>query len=57
MAKIDRFLSVNHLPTPFVVIDLDLIRSSYSALQAFFQMLPSSMPSRPIRRALRASYD
>jgi ornithine decarboxylase len=38
-ARIDRFLCENHPPTPFIVLDLDIVRARYSALR---QVLPSA---------------
>jgi ornithine decarboxylase len=37
--RLDRFLTENHPPTPFVVLDLDVVRARYEALR---QALPSA---------------
>ena len=36
-ARLDRFLSEVHPPTPFIVLDLDIVRARYAALR---QALP-----------------
>ena len=38
-SHLDRFLAENHPPTPFVVVDLDVVRARYDALR---QALPSA---------------
>lgn len=37
--QLDRFLAENHPPTPFVVLDLDVVRARYAALR---QALPAA---------------
>ena len=38
-ARLDRFLSEVHPPTPFIVLDLDIVRARYAALR---QALPEA---------------
>ncbi len=34
--RIDRFIATSRIPTPFVVVDLDIVRENYRALSALF---------------------
>ena len=48
--KLDRFLAKKHPPTPFIVVDLDVVRSRNNTLR---QALPSAeiYAARPTRAA------
>jgi len=48
LSRIDRFLADRHPPTPCLVVDLDIVRAKYRALQAVF-------PSATILYAVKAN--
>jgi len=45
---LDRFLAENHPPTPFVVVDLEVVRARYDALR-------QALPSAEIHYAVKAN--
>jgi ornithine decarboxylase len=47
-ARLDRFLAEDHPPTPFVVLDLDVVRARYEALRR-------ALPSAAIYYAVKAN--
>jgi ornithine decarboxylase len=46
--RLDRFLAENHPPTPFVVVDLDVVRARYNALR-------EALPAAEIYYAVKAN--
>jgi ornithine decarboxylase len=58
-ARIQRFIATNRIPTPFVVVDLDIVRENHQALAALFPRATifyavKANPSAPVIAALAA---
>ncbi len=55
--KIEQFLSQKHLETPFLVVDLDVVKANYRALRAALPVVDiyyavKANPAQPVLRAL-----